>query len=255
MIAGTMPKWQQYGHRAPAVVVAFMGVWMWWGFHMVPSLQTRGHNYFAIIFLLALAFGVGSIIWFWKKLIKEFSYDGRTLTFNTLANPGTQVQDLSAVERVADWTGRGGTIGLSIKFRNGPKVYLHYGVPNAAAAAAQIRSDLGRLAPEKIASTGRRRVRLAAVLAIAIAVGGVAAVATLRFMAGLPPVISRAEFLSEVDQQHVSKVVITDRDLISGTSSTRGPFRVQTPVDDAMVEELRSRGLVVEFEASSDLIP
>jgi hypothetical protein len=71
----------------------------------------------------------------------------------------------------------------------------------------------------------------------------------------LPPEISRTEFLSEVDQQYVVKVVIEDRALISGTTSTRGAFRVRMPVDDVMIKELRSREVVVEFEASLDLIP
>ena len=79
--------------------------------------------------------------------------------------------------------------------------------------------------------------------------------ATSRFLQRLPPEISRTEFLSEVDERHVDKVVIRDRELVSGTSSTRGPFRVRMPVDDAMVNELRSRGVVVEFETSSDLTP
>jgi hypothetical protein len=40
-----------------------------------------------------------------------------------------------------------------------------------------------------------------------------------------------------------------------GPSSTRGAFRVSMPVDDVMMNELRSRGVVVEFETSSDLTP
>ena len=58
-----------------------------------------------------------------------------------------------------------------------------------------------------------------------------------------------------MEQQHVAKVVISDRVLIKGTSSTREAFRVRMPVDDVMVNELRSRGVVVEFETNSDLIP
>ena len=58
-----------------------------------------------------------------------------------------------------------------------------------------------------------------------------------------------------MDELYVDKVVIRDRVLISGTSSTRGAFRVRIPVDDVMVNELRSRGVVVEFETSSDLTP
>jgi hypothetical protein len=40
-----------------------------------------------------------------------------------------------------------------------------------------------------------------------------------------------------------------------GMSSTRGAFRVRMPVDDVMINKLRSRGILVEFETSSDLIP
>jgi hypothetical protein len=80
-------------------------------------------------------------------------------------------------------------------------------------------------------------------------------VATTKFLQRLPPEISQTEFLSEVDGRHVDKVVIRDRALISGISSTRGAFRVRIPVDDVMVNELRSRGVVVEFETSSDLTP
>jgi hypothetical protein len=101
----------------------------------------------------------------------------------------------------------------------------------------------------------RRPVRLAVTLIIAICAGLLAAVATSRYLHRLPPEISRTEFLSEVDARHVDKVVIRDRELISGTSSTRGAFRVSMPVDDVIVNELRSRGVAVEFETSSDLTP
>jgi len=109
-------------------------------------------------------------------------------------------------------------------------------------------------APDRIAAK-RRPSRLSLTLFIAICAGLVAAVATSKFLQSLPPEISRAEFFSEVDGRHVAKVVIRDRELISGTSSTRGAFRVRTPVDDRTVHELRSRGVVVEFESSPDLIP
>jgi hypothetical protein len=256
MIAGTMPKWQQYGHRAPLIIVAVLGALMWWGFHTAPSNQSQGRNGFAIICLIVLGLGlIGGVLWFWKRLIKEFNYDGRTFTFNTLSIPEMQARDLSAIEEVGDWTGRGGPLGFRIKFRDGAKLYLHYGVSNAAALAERIRHDLGSSAVDRIAAKRRRPARIAFALFIAIGAGLLAAVATSRFLQRLPPVISRTEFLLEVDERHVDKVVIRDRVLISGTSSTRGAFRVRMPVDDAMVNELRSRGVVVEFETSSDLIP
>jgi len=253
MIAGTMPKWQQYGHRAPLVIVALFGALMWWGFHTAPSHQSQGRNGFATICLIVLGLSlIAGVLWFWKRLIKEFNYGGRTFTFNTLASPEMQVRDLSAIEEVGELTGRGGPLGFCIKFRDGAKLYLHHGVSNAAALAERIRYDLGSSAPDRIAA---KRRRLAFALFIAICAGWLAAVATSKFLQRLPPEISKTEFLSEVDERHVDKVVIRDRELISGTSSTRGAFRVRMPVDDVMVNELRSRGVVVEFETSSDLTP
>jgi hypothetical protein len=204
--------------------------------------------------VLGLGF-IGSGMRFWKRLIKEFNYDGRTLTFNTLARPETQVRDVSAIEEVGGWTGRGRPLGYCIKFRDGAKLYLQNGVSNAAPLAERLRYDLGSSSSEKSATEKRRPVRLAFLLVIAICAGVLASVATSRLLHRLPPEISRTAFLSEVEQGHVAKVVISDRVLINGTSSTRGAFRVRMPVDDATVDELRSRGVVVEFETSSGLIP
>ncbi|HYL73406.1 MAG TPA: hypothetical protein VEU96_04335 [Bryobacteraceae bacterium] len=255
MIAGKMAKWQQYGHRAPLVIVPLFGALMWWGFHTAPS-PSKGRNSFAIIFLIVLALTmIGGVLRFWKKIVKEFTYDGRTFTFNTLASPEMQMRDLSAIEEVADWSGRGGPLGFCIKFRDGAKLYLHNGVSNAAALAERMRSDLGSSALDTLAAASRRPARLALMLVIAICAGLLAAVATSKLLQRLPPEISRTEFLSEVNQRHVDKVVIRDRTLISGTSSTRGAFRVRIPVDDVMLNDLRSRGVAVEFETSSGLTP
>ena len=256
MIAGIMPKWQQYGHRAPPVIVALFGALMWWGFHTAPSHQSQGRNGFATIVLIVLGLSlIAGFLSFWRRLIKEFAFDGRTLAFNTLGSPEMQVRDLSTIEEVGEWTRRGGQLGFRIKFRDGAKLYLHYGVSNAAALAERIRYDLGSSAPDRIGMKRRRPARLALTLFIAIGAGWLAAVATSKFLQRLPPEISQAEFLSEVDERHVDKVVIQDRVLISGKSSTRGAFRVKMPVDDVMVNELRARGVVVEFETSSDLTP
>jgi hypothetical protein len=109
MIAGAMPKWQQYSHRSPVVMVILFGALIWWGVHSAPSHQPQGHNVWAITWMIVLGLGfIGSGIWFWKRLIKEFNYDGRTFTFNTLASSETQVRDVSAIEEVGEWTARGG---------------------------------------------------------------------------------------------------------------------------------------------------
>jgi len=141
-------------------------------------------------------------------------------------------------------------------FRDGTKLYLQNGVSNAAALAERIRYDLGSSTPEnRIAAKRWRPAPIAIALFIAICAGFFAAVATSRLLQSLPPEISKTEFLAELDGRHVDKVVIRDRELISGTSSTRGAFRVRMSVDDDMVKELRARGVLVEFETSSDLTP
>jgi len=198
---------------------------------------------------------IGSGYSFWKRLIKEFTYDGGTLTFNTLASPETQVRYVSGIEEVSEWSGRGGPQGYCIKFRDGAKLYLQNGVSNAAVLAERLRSDLGYSASETSALERRRRIRLSFVLVIAIGAGVLASVATSRFLQRLPPEISRTEFLSEVEQGHVTKVVIRDGVLITGTSSTLGAFRVRIRVDGVVVNQLRSRGVAVVFKGSSDLSP
>ena len=251
MIAGTMAKWQQYGHRAPLLIVPLFGAFIWWGFHTAPS-PSQARNSFAIILLIVLALiMIGAVLRFGKKIVKEFTYDGRTFTFNTLASPEMQMRDLSAIEQVADWSGRGGPLGFCIKFRDGAKLYLHSGVSNAAALAERMRCDLGSSALDNIAAARHRPARLALLMVVAISAGLMAALATSRLLQRLPPEISRTEFLSEVNHRHVDKVVIRDRALISGTSSTRGAFRVRMRVDDVLLNDLRSQGVAVEFKTST----
>ena len=151
MIAGTMPKWQQYSHRSAVVIVILFGALISWGFHSAPSRQPQGRNVWAIAWMIVLGLSfIGGGFWFWKRLIKEFHYDGRTLTFNTLASSETQVRDLSAIEEVSEWTGRGGPLGYCVKFRDGAKLYLQNGVSNAAVLAERLHYDLGSSASESI---------------------------------------------------------------------------------------------------------
>src|SRR5579872_5685327 len=112
MIAGTMPKWQQNVQKSPVAVLFLLGVLFWWEFHSAREHQPPGHNVFAITWLLVLGLGlIAAGIWFQKSLIREFSYDGKTLTFYTLASSKPQVRDISLIEDVAEWMGRGGPMG------------------------------------------------------------------------------------------------------------------------------------------------
>jgi hypothetical protein len=81
-----MPKWQQYSHKSPVIIVILVGASIWWGFHSAPVRQPHGPINWAIAWLIVLAFTfLASGFWFWRTLIKEFTYDGRTFTFSSLA--------------------------------------------------------------------------------------------------------------------------------------------------------------------------
>lgn len=80
---------------------------------------------------------------FRKRMIKEFSYDGRALRFNTLGSPLQEIRDLSEIEKLSEWRGRGGTQGYKIRLRAGKTVYLSNAVTNSREVAVRIWKDLG----------------------------------------------------------------------------------------------------------------
>ncbi len=94
--------------------------------------------------IVLAAFGGVSVVWFWRRSITEFSYDGRALRYRTLGRPEMQMRDLSEIKDVGEWRGRGGPQGYKLKFSDGANVYLQYGVSNATAAAERIRYDIRR---------------------------------------------------------------------------------------------------------------
>jgi hypothetical protein len=71
------------------------------------------------------------------------------------------------------------------------------------------------------------------------------------------PELSRAEFMAEVRTGHVHKVIIEDHQVITGESSTRGPFRTdyKEPEDANLAAELRAQGVEVLFDTSAGLTP
>jgi hypothetical protein len=109
------------------------------------SAQARKGVFFMTAWIIVLAgFCIGMSVWFWKRIIIEFSYDGSALRLRTLGRPDMQTRALSEIQDVDGWRGRGGPQGYKLKFRDGQKMYLHYSVTNAAAAAERIRSEIRR---------------------------------------------------------------------------------------------------------------
>ena len=147
MISGTMPRWQQnihmfgfglmclllggFGLRSIRFLLPVRGVW--------PS---KGLFVSSLVFMAVASFGIGMQLWFRRRLVKEFSYEGRALRYRTLGTAELQTRDLSEIAEIGDWRGRGGSLGYRLRFRDGEKIYLQHGVSNSAAAAEQIRHGL-----------------------------------------------------------------------------------------------------------------
>ncbi len=95
----------------------------------------------------------------------------------------------------------------------------------------------------------RRRLLLAALLAIAI--GVIAALLVPKPW----PEISRSEFLVEVRSGHVQEIEIEDGETILAVSATRGRFRTAIkPSEAQLLAELRARGIRILY-SSSGLTP
>lgn len=72
----------------------------------------------------------------------------------------------------------------------------------------------------------------------------------------LPPELSREEFLAEVRQGHVHEVTIWDKQVHTGVSSTRGPFRTDLRAEARnLSSELRAMGIQVSEKESKDSSP
>jgi hypothetical protein len=80
-------------------------------------------------------------VWFRRRVVKEFNYDGSALRFSTLGTPETQTRAISEIAEIAEWQDRGGTQGYRLRFLDGQKIYLQYGVANSVAVAEQMRRD------------------------------------------------------------------------------------------------------------------
>ena len=147
LISGVMPRWQQITHRFSIGVMCVMfGGFFLYNAHLLKLLQNpqsrKGALFMTAWIGLIAAFGGISTWWFWRRLIVEFTYDGRALRFRTLGKPRMELRDASEIAELGDWRGRGGSIGYKIKFRDGAKAYLQFGTPNASILAESLRSGL-----------------------------------------------------------------------------------------------------------------
>jgi hypothetical protein len=88
----------------------------------------------------------------------------------------------------------------------------------------------------------RRRALI--LLAISIAAGAIA----FKLMPKPLPEISRAQLLAEVQAGHVHEVTITDGEVLTGVSSSRGAFRLSLQKSGQdLAGQLSALGVVVKY--------
>jgi hypothetical protein len=124
------------------VFFSAMGLTMANSVRHAGDMPARPMLAFLGLFLAMIVFNIAALLWFRRRLIKDFIWDGRALRFHTLGVEQEQLRDIAEFSWLRDWSGRGGRIGYRIRFRDGQKVYLDITTPNAAAAAQQMQARI-----------------------------------------------------------------------------------------------------------------
>jgi hypothetical protein len=146
-ISGVMPRWQKNLHRFSfGLLFLVIGGFALVNLHFVPLLRGAGAAKGAMLIMLWMvliaAIGIGTQLWFWRRMVSDFSYDGSALRFRTLGRPEMETRYLMEITNICDWRARGSRMGYRLTFRDKQKIYLQYSVSNSAEVAELIRRDL-----------------------------------------------------------------------------------------------------------------
>ena len=113
---------------------------------MIAAAHTgpdRAIMFFSFLFVLIVGTAVGSQVWFHRRIISEFRYDGSTLQFRTIGTQAPQMRPLANIASIREWRGRGGPLGYRLQFQDKQKLYLEFSLSNSVALATRLRADLG----------------------------------------------------------------------------------------------------------------
>jgi hypothetical protein len=113
---------------------------------MLPAAgmpPNRGRLISGLVFVSLAIFSIGTQVWFQRRMISEFTYDGVTLRFRTLGDGQEQIRPVSEVAEVREWRSKGSMIGYRLRFRDKSKLYLEYSVTNAGALAQLLGAGIG----------------------------------------------------------------------------------------------------------------
>jgi hypothetical protein len=101
----------------------------------------KARLFVSFLFVLFAGFGIGSQVWFHRRMITEFRYDGSTLQFRTIGLQEPQFRPLADISSIREWRGKGGPLGYRLQLRDKQKLYLAFSVSNSIALANRLRAD------------------------------------------------------------------------------------------------------------------
>jgi hypothetical protein len=147
MITGVMPKRKQMFHVCVAAFIfsvfaaaALVNAELLLPSHR-PPVDTLVRVISFLFILLAIAI-IGMQVWFRRRIIREFSYDGATLHYQTLSRFAEHSRFPAQLVAIRDWMGRGGVMGYQLIFRDLPKAYLEDDTPNASELIERLLKDM-----------------------------------------------------------------------------------------------------------------
>jgi hypothetical protein len=149
MISGVMSRRKQLFHACVGVVLflVFTGAAAVNAGLLLPSHKPPVSPAMRVIALLFILLAIGVIalqVWFRRRIIREFEYDGTTLHYRTLSLTESHSRFPSQLLAIREWAGRGGLMGYQLIFRDAPKAYLEDDTPNAAALIEKLLEDMRR---------------------------------------------------------------------------------------------------------------
>jgi hypothetical protein len=146
MISGVMPRKKQILHTCVAafIFLVFAGAGVVNAQFLLPSHGSDDPVWRVIAFLfILLAIGIiAGQVWFRRRIIREFTYDGATLRYKTLASSEPHTRMASQLVMIRAWAGRGGVMGYRLIFHDAPKAYLEDDTPNAELLVEHLLRDM-----------------------------------------------------------------------------------------------------------------
>lgn len=109
-------------------------------FGRAPTRDAAGPARIIVTLLFATAASIGAGMQFRirKRIIRQFSYDGRELRFRTLGTSGEQIWRLADIIAVQESRGHAPGIGYPVSLYDGRDVILDYSVQNSAVVAQRM---------------------------------------------------------------------------------------------------------------------